>query len=87
MRQAAPVSILLSFLLVGPAVLSTAQTPKRRAVNPDEASRAMWFAYCVLAVEAVKLLRAKGFRAMRREDGVPEWRAQGLSVAVGEAPV
>jgi rhodanese-related sulfurtransferase len=42
--------------------------------------------YCVLAVEAVKLLRAKGFRAVRMEDGVPEWRAQGLPVALGEEP-
>ena len=42
--------------------------------------------YCVLAVEAVKLLRAKGFRAVRMEQGVPEWRAEGLPVAVGEEP-
>lgn len=42
--------------------------------------------YCVLAVEAVKLLRAKGFQAQRLEDGVPEWRAAGLPVAVGEKP-
>jgi rhodanese-related sulfurtransferase len=41
--------------------------------------------YCVLAIEAVKLLRAKGLRAVRLEDGVPEWRAQGLPVAVGTA--
>ena len=42
--------------------------------------------YCVLAVDAVKLLRARGFAAVRLEDGLPEWRAQGLPVAVGEAP-
>jgi rhodanese-related sulfurtransferase len=42
--------------------------------------------YCVLAVEAVRMLKAKGFRAMRLEDGVPEWRAQGFAVAVGEEP-
>ena len=41
--------------------------------------------YCVLAKEAVKILRARGFRAVRLEDGVPEWRAQGLPVVVGEA--
>lgn len=40
--------------------------------------------YCVLAVHAVKLLRQKGFRAFRLEDGVPDWRARGLPVAVGE---
>ena len=43
--------------------------------------------YCVLAVEAVKMLQSRGFRAMRLEDGIPEWRAQGLPVTVGEAPL
>lgn len=38
--------------------------------------------YCVLAVEAVELLRAKGFRAIRMEEGVPDWRARGLPVEV-----
>ncbi len=42
--------------------------------------------YCVLAGEAVRLLKAKGFHAMRLEDGVPEWRAQGLPVVGGEEP-
>jgi rhodanese-related sulfurtransferase/DNA-binding transcriptional ArsR family regulator len=36
--------------------------------------------YCVLAVEAVKLLRARGFKATRLEDGVLEWAARGLKV-------
>ena len=40
--------------------------------------------YCVLAVEAVKLLRARGFQAVRLEDGIPEWRAGGLPAAAGE---
>ena len=40
--------------------------------------------YCVLAVEAVEMLRASGFRAVRLEDGVQDWRAEGLPVAVGE---
>lgn len=39
--------------------------------------------YCVLAVEAVGRLRAHGFRALRLEDGIPDWRARGLKVAVG----
>lgn len=42
--------------------------------------------YCVLATEAVAVLRAKGFRALRLEDGVPEWRAHGLPVAIGSEP-
>ena len=40
--------------------------------------------FCVLAVEAVKLLRTRGFEAVRLEDGIPDWRAQGFRVAVGE---
>ncbi len=40
--------------------------------------------YCVLAVEAVKLLRARGFKAARLEHGVPDWRALGHPVASGE---
>ncbi|MFG1379659.1 ArsR/SmtB family transcription factor [Xanthobacter autotrophicus] len=40
-------------------------------------------AYCLLAVEAVARLRARGFSARRMEDGMPEWRAAGLPVAVG----
>ncbi len=40
--------------------------------------------YCVLAVEAVETLRAHGFSAVRLEDGVPEWRARGFEVTVGE---
>lgn len=40
--------------------------------------------YCVLAIRAVEVLRAKGFRAARLEDGLPDWRANGLAVAVGE---
>lgn len=40
--------------------------------------------YCVLAMEAVELLRARGFDAVRLEDGVPDWRARGYAVAVGK---
>jgi rhodanese-related sulfurtransferase/DNA-binding transcriptional ArsR family regulator len=35
-------------------------------------------AYCVMAFEAVALLRASGFKVRRLEDGLPEWRAAGL---------
>jgi rhodanese-related sulfurtransferase len=40
--------------------------------------------YCVMALDAVDLLRRKGFRAHRMEQGVPEWRAQGWRVETGE---
>jgi len=34
--------------------------------------------WCVLAVEAVELLRRKGFRASRLEDGFPQWQSREL---------
>jgi rhodanese-related sulfurtransferase/DNA-binding transcriptional ArsR family regulator len=39
--------------------------------------------YCMLAYEAVALLRARGFCVRRLEDGLPEWRAAGLPVVTG----
>lgn len=36
--------------------------------------------YCVLAFEAVALLRDRGFKVRRLEDGLPEWKAAGLPV-------
>lgn len=40
--------------------------------------------YCVLALQAVELLKEHGLDAVRLEDGIPDWRARGLPVAVGE---
>ncbi|MDP6407684.1 MAG: metalloregulator ArsR/SmtB family transcription factor [Alphaproteobacteria bacterium] len=39
--------------------------------------------YCVLAFEAVATLRRQGFDARRLEQGLPEWRREGLPVASG----
>jgi rhodanese-related sulfurtransferase len=39
--------------------------------------------YCVLAVEAVEMLSARGFRAARLDEGVLEWRARGFAVEEG----
>jgi rhodanese-related sulfurtransferase len=36
--------------------------------------------YCVMAIEAVELLRKKGFRAQRMEQGAVDWRARGWRV-------
>jgi rhodanese-related sulfurtransferase/DNA-binding transcriptional ArsR family regulator len=36
--------------------------------------------YCVLSYEAVAELRRRGFKALRLEDGYPEWKAAGLPV-------
>jgi len=40
-------------------------------------------AYCVYSLEAVTLLRKRGYRARRAEPGLPEWRARRLPVAIG----
>lgn len=36
--------------------------------------------YCVYAVEAVEVLRKRGYRARRFEGGLPAWRAEGRQV-------
>jgi rhodanese-related sulfurtransferase len=35
---------------------------------------------CVMAIEAVELLRKRGFRALRMEQGVMDWRARGWRI-------
>ncbi len=42
--------------------------------------------YCVLAYEAVALLRHRGFDARRLEAGLPEWRAAGLPIEGHRTP-
>ena len=37
--------------------------------------------FCLMSDEAVKLLRARGYRARKTFDGVSEWRAAGLPIA------
>jgi rhodanese-related sulfurtransferase/DNA-binding transcriptional ArsR family regulator len=37
--------------------------------------------YCVMAIDAVAVLRSAGFRARRMEQGVADWRARGWRVA------
>lgn len=39
--------------------------------------------YCVMALQAVDMLRSHGFRARRLDVGLPDWRAQGLAVMEG----
>ncbi len=36
--------------------------------------------YCVLAIDAVARLKQHGYRAIRLEEGVPDWRARGLPI-------
>lgn len=39
--------------------------------------------YCVMAAEAVTLLRKRGFRARRLHEGIADWKVQGLRVETG----
>jgi len=41
--------------------------------------------YCVLASEAVRVLRGTGFHVVRLGDGIAEWRAAGQPVVSGQA--
>ncbi|MFL5267309.1 MAG: ArsR/SmtB family transcription factor [Stellaceae bacterium] len=41
--------------------------------------------WCVLSFEAVALLRNKGYRARRLEDGFPEWKMAGLPTSAGHS--
>ena len=43
--------------------------------------------YCVFAGEAVELLRKKGFRAQRIQEGVADWRSRGWRVEAERAGV
>jgi rhodanese-related sulfurtransferase/biotin operon repressor len=40
--------------------------------------------YCLMAIEAVELLRAKGYQATRMDLGVPEWRELGFPIDTTE---
>ncbi|MHB9025403.1 MAG: ArsR/SmtB family transcription factor [Armatimonadota bacterium] len=40
--------------------------------------------YCVLSIQAVELLRARGFKALRLEDSVYDLQTRGLPIAIGE---
>ena len=40
--------------------------------------------YCVLSIQAVEMLRAKGFHAVRLEEGIQDLRAMGFPIAVDE---
>ncbi|MFA5940939.1 MAG: metalloregulator ArsR/SmtB family transcription factor [Sinimarinibacterium sp.] len=59
---------------------------KRRLRELDSSKEVVAYCrgpYCVMSYEAVAALRKRGFRASRLEDGMPEWRAAGLSVETG----
>ena len=40
--------------------------------------------YCVLSIQAVEMLRARGFNAVRIDEGIQDFRAMGFPIAVGK---
>lgn len=60
---------------VGELKARLAELPKRRDVVAYCRGP-----YCVMAIEAVELLRKKGFTAYRLEQGVVDWRARGWRI-------
>jgi len=40
--------------------------------------------YCVLSIQAVEILRAKGFKAVRIEEGIQDFRALGFPITANE---
>jgi len=72
--------------------------PGAISVPPDElAARVRWLpsdedvvaycrgSFCVFADDAVRAVHRRGGRALRLEEGFPEWRRAGLPVAMGDA--
>jgi rhodanese-related sulfurtransferase len=58
-------------------------TRVRRLPEADDVVAYCRGSYCIFADDAVRALRRRGVRAVRLEDGFPEWRRAGLPVAVG----
>jgi rhodanese-related sulfurtransferase len=54
------------------------ELPKKREVIAYCRGR-----YCVYSLDAVRLLRRQGYRARRVHEGLPDWKAAGLPVAIG----
>ena len=68
--------------IAGALSLPLAELERRLADLPKSKSIVAYCRgrYCVFAAEAVRLLRRRGFEAVRLVDGYPEWRDAGLPV-------
>ncbi|MEW6300094.1 MAG: metalloregulator ArsR/SmtB family transcription factor [Thermodesulfobacteriota bacterium] len=73
--------------IAGAVSIPLAELPHRLAELPRDQDIVAYCRgpYCVFAAQAVDLLREHGFRAVRLEDGVADWRAYGLPVATGDS--
>jgi rhodanese-related sulfurtransferase/DNA-binding transcriptional ArsR family regulator len=59
-------------------------TQVRRLPKADDVVAYCRGSFCIYADDAVRTLHTRGRRAVRLEDGFPEWRRAGLPVAVGD---
>jgi ArsR family transcriptional regulator len=68
--------------LPGALNIPLAQLERRLADLPPDREVVAYCrgAWCVLSFEAVAVLRQRGYRARRLEDGFPEWKVAGLPV-------
>jgi rhodanese-related sulfurtransferase len=68
--------------LPGALNIPLAQLERRLADLPPDREIVAYCrgAWCVLSFEAVAVLRQRGYRARRLEDGFPEWKVAGLPV-------
>jgi rhodanese-related sulfurtransferase len=67
-----------------PGAISTPPDQLHRALDalPDEGEVVAYCRgpYCVYADDAIRALKARGRRALRLEEGLPEWRRHGGAV-------
>jgi rhodanese-related sulfurtransferase len=79
------------------AEFTAGHIPGARSVPPDEVKQRLRAIakdsdvvaycrgpFCVYADDVVRVLRRRGIRAQRLEDGFPEWQRAGHEIAVGE---
>lgn len=71
--------------IAGALSVPLSELPQRLAELPQDRRVVAYCRgpYCVLAAEAVRLLRERGLEAVRLKDGYPEWRDAGLPVENG----
>lgn len=71
--------------LPGARSIPVAELARRIATLPKDCEIVVYCRgpFCVYALEAVALLRARGFRAARLEGGLPDWRRAGFPVEAG----
>jgi ArsR family transcriptional regulator len=72
----------------GAVSIPLADLGERLALLPPEAEIVAYCRgpYCVMAPGGIALLRRRGYRVRRLEDGVREWRLAGLPIAAGALP-